>query len=161
LSRPLLTGKEAIERDATTNREKDENERECAVCVLTDVIGSHLEGRYLFAKVLEFGGVSGAWDSCLALSKTHGRQHGRREAKDRCCRDGHIASSAHGGSIDGVSDGYGWHGRCDEPLPIDVCRVYETLRNPRYAGLSIYKGEVLARGHWPAYVSERRHVCWS
>jgi hypothetical protein len=47
--------------------------------------------------------------------------------------------------------------RKDQPRPFCVRRVYETLRNPRYAALAPYEGEILARGHWPAYVTERQH----
>jgi hypothetical protein len=47
--------------------------------------------------------------------------------------------------------------RTDHPRPFDVGKVWELLQNPRYAALSVYRGEVLARGHWPAYVSERQH----
>ncbi len=36
-------------------------------------------------------------------------------------------------------------------------RVLAIIKNPRYAGLSIFDGEVLARGHWPAYITERQH----
>ena len=43
------------------------------------------------------------------------------------------------------------------PRPFDRDRVYAVLRNPRYAGLSLYGGEVMARGCWPAYISERQH----
>jgi Recombinase/Recombinase zinc beta ribbon domain/Homing endonuclease associated repeat len=35
--------------------------------------------------------------------------------------------------------------------------VRYVLRNPRYAGLAAINGEVLWRGHWPAYISERQH----
>jgi hypothetical protein len=35
--------------------------------------------------------------------------------------------------------------------------VLAVINNPRYAGLSIFDGEVLARGHWPAYITERQH----
>jgi DNA invertase Pin-like site-specific DNA recombinase len=45
----------------------------------------------------------------------------------------------------------------DRPRPFDVGKVYELLHNPRYAALSVYRGEILARGHWPAYISERQH----
>jgi DNA invertase Pin-like site-specific DNA recombinase len=41
--------------------------------------------------------------------------------------------------------------------PFDAGRVNAVLKNPRYAGLSVYGGEVMARGCWPAYVSERQH----
>jgi hypothetical protein len=47
--------------------------------------------------------------------------------------------------------------RTDEPRPFDVGRIYETVKNPRYAALATYRGEVLARGHWPAYITERQH----
>jgi recombinase/HNH endonuclease/recombinase-like zinc beta ribbon protein/resolvase-like protein len=47
--------------------------------------------------------------------------------------------------------------RIDHPRPFDVGKVYDLLQNPRYAALSTYRGEVLARGHWPAYISERQH----
>ena len=47
--------------------------------------------------------------------------------------------------------------RIDRPRPFDVGKIYDLLRNPRYAALSVYRGEVLARGHWPAYISERQH----
>jgi hypothetical protein len=47
--------------------------------------------------------------------------------------------------------------RIDRPRPFDVGKVYELLQNPRYAALASYRGEVLARGHWPAYISERQH----
>lgn len=47
--------------------------------------------------------------------------------------------------------------RIDRARPFDVTKVYDLLQNPRYAALSTYRGEVLARGHWPAYISERQH----
>jgi hypothetical protein len=54
----------------------------------------------------------------------------------------------------------GWHTkpvkRTDHPRPFAVGKVYELLQNPRYAALSVYRGEILARGHWPAYISERQ-----
>jgi hypothetical protein len=43
------------------------------------------------------------------------------------------------------------------PRPFELGRIYEILKNPRYAALSVRCGEVLARGHWPAYISERQH----
>jgi DNA invertase Pin-like site-specific DNA recombinase len=43
------------------------------------------------------------------------------------------------------------------PRPFGPERIRDTLRNPRYAGLSVYHGEVMARGCWPAYISERQH----
>jgi Recombinase/Resolvase, N terminal domain/Homing endonuclease associated repeat/Recombinase zinc beta ribbon domain len=43
------------------------------------------------------------------------------------------------------------------PGPFEVGQVWAILRNPRYAGLSTYGGEVLARGCWPGYISERQH----
>ena len=47
--------------------------------------------------------------------------------------------------------------RIDSPRPFDVAKVNALLRNPRYAALSPFKGEILARGHWPGYISERQH----
>ena len=35
--------------------------------------------------------------------------------------------------------------------------VRGVLTNPRYAGLAVFGGEVVARGHWPAYITEREH----
>jgi hypothetical protein len=31
------------------------------------------------------------------------------------------------------------------------------LRNRRYAGLAVFGGEVVGRGHWPAYITETEH----
>lgn len=39
------------------------------------------------------------------------------------------------------------------PRAFDANRVRQTLDNPFYAGLSVYKGEVVAEGKWPRYVS--------
>jgi Homing endonuclease associated repeat/Resolvase, N terminal domain/Recombinase/Recombinase zinc beta ribbon domain len=36
--------------------------------------------------------------------------------------------------------------------------VVQVLMNPVYAGLSTWKGEIVARGCWPAYISERQHA---
>ena len=36
-------------------------------------------------------------------------------------------------------------------------QVLAILKNPRYAGLSAWNGEVLAREAWPAYITERQH----
>ncbi|GIG22467.1 hypothetical protein Cch01nite_31910 [Cellulomonas chitinilytica] len=36
--------------------------------------------------------------------------------------------------------------------------IRSVLRNPVYAGLSVYDGEVVARGTWPAIVEEATHV---
>jgi hypothetical protein len=30
--------------------------------------------------------------------------------------------------------------------------------NPRYAALAVFNGEIVARGHWPAYITERQHT---
>jgi hypothetical protein len=35
--------------------------------------------------------------------------------------------------------------------------VYSVLKNPRYAGLSTFKREVVGKAQWPAYVTERQH----
>ena len=37
--------------------------------------------------------------------------------------------------------------------PFDANRVRQTLDNPTYAGLSVYRGDVIGTGSWPAYVS--------
>ena len=47
----------------------------------------------------------------------------------------------------------GWQ----RPKAWDVQSVLDVLNNPRYAGLAAHKGEVLAHGKWPAYVSEREY----
>jgi DNA invertase Pin-like site-specific DNA recombinase len=47
--------------------------------------------------------------------------------------------------------------RRSSPRPFGPERIRDVLRNPRYAGLSVYHGEVMARGCWPAYISERQH----
>jgi DNA invertase Pin-like site-specific DNA recombinase len=44
-----------------------------------------------------------------------------------------------------------------QPKPWTIHSVREVLKNPRYAGLAVHRGEVLARGNWPAYISERQH----
>jgi DNA invertase Pin-like site-specific DNA recombinase len=38
-----------------------------------------------------------------------------------------------------------------------VAQVDAVLRNRRYAGVAMFAGEVLARGHWPAYITESEH----
>jgi DNA invertase Pin-like site-specific DNA recombinase len=43
------------------------------------------------------------------------------------------------------------------PVPWRVAQVCGVLRNPRYAGMATHKGEVLARGQWPAYITEAEH----
>jgi hypothetical protein len=47
--------------------------------------------------------------------------------------------------------------RGSSPRPFDIERVYEVLKNPRYAALATWQGDVIARGRWPAYISERQH----
>ena len=39
------------------------------------------------------------------------------------------------------------------PMRFEAAGILRVLRNPRYAGLSTWKGEVLARAQWPAYIS--------
>lgn len=44
-----------------------------------------------------------------------------------------------------------------------TARVTKLLENPRYAGLSVSRGEIVARGCWPTYISEAQHnriVAW-
>ncbi len=43
------------------------------------------------------------------------------------------------------------------PAPFSPAFIRWILTNPRYAGLSIYKGEVVAKGQWPAYISVAEH----
>ncbi len=47
--------------------------------------------------------------------------------------------------------------RGQQPKAWDLQSVLDILQNPRYAGLSASKGQVLGRGQWPAYVSERQY----
>jgi Recombinase/Homing endonuclease associated repeat/Recombinase zinc beta ribbon domain len=47
--------------------------------------------------------------------------------------------------------------RAASPRHFDLARVYAIIKNPRYAGLSVYGGEVVARNCWAAYVSEIEH----
>ena len=47
----------------------------------------------------------------------------------------------------------GWQ----RPKAWDVQSVLDVLSNPRYAGLAAHKGEVIARGNWPAYITEREY----
>jgi DNA invertase Pin-like site-specific DNA recombinase len=47
--------------------------------------------------------------------------------------------------------------RRQRPKAWDVQSVLDVLQNPRYAGLSASKGQVLGRGQWPAYLTERQH----
>lgn len=42
--------------------------------------------------------------------------------------------------------------------PFTHSRVHMVVANPRYAALSTYHDEMLARGNWPAYISERQHL---
>jgi DNA invertase Pin-like site-specific DNA recombinase len=44
-----------------------------------------------------------------------------------------------------------------QPKPWTIQSVRETLKNPRYAGLARHNGEVVGRGKWPTYISERQH----
>jgi hypothetical protein len=45
--------------------------------------------------------------------------------------------------------------RCDTAQPFTPERIWSVLMNPRYAGLSPLKGEILGRANWPAYISPR------
>ena len=44
-----------------------------------------------------------------------------------------------------------------KPRPWDCQRVIDVLKNARYAGLATHKGQVVGRGRWPAYITEREH----
>jgi site-specific DNA recombinase len=48
--------------------------------------------------------------------------------------------------------------RNKRPVPWTAERISALLRNPRYAGLSLVNGEVVARGHWPAYITPREYA---
>ena len=65
------------------------------------------------------------------------------------------------GQIAATVNNAGWQTKMIQrrrpPRPFEVGKIYELLQNPRYAALSVRGGEVLARGHWPAYISERQH----
>jgi hypothetical protein len=65
------------------------------------------------------------------------------------------------GQIAATVNNAGWQTKMIQrrrpPRPFDVGKIYELLQNPRYAALSVRGGDVLARGHWPAYISERQH----
>ncbi len=47
--------------------------------------------------------------------------------------------------------------RDQHPRQITPSFVQFALSNPRYAGLAAYKGEIVAPGQWPAYISPREH----
>jgi DNA invertase Pin-like site-specific DNA recombinase len=47
--------------------------------------------------------------------------------------------------------------RKGQPKPWTIHSVRDVLKNPRYAGLAIYRGDVVAHGNWPTYISERQH----
>jgi DNA invertase Pin-like site-specific DNA recombinase len=44
-------------------------------------------------------------------------------------------------------------GRRQKPQPFTTERVIQALDNPRYAGLSPWRGEILATAKWPAYIT--------
>jgi DNA invertase Pin-like site-specific DNA recombinase len=39
------------------------------------------------------------------------------------------------------------------PMPFSAGRIWQVLANPRYAGLSPLKGEILGPANWPAYIT--------
>jgi DNA invertase Pin-like site-specific DNA recombinase len=47
--------------------------------------------------------------------------------------------------------------RTQQAAPFSPAFVRWILVNPRYAGLAFYKGEIVAKGQWPAYISRREH----
>ncbi len=65
------------------------------------------------------------------------------------------------GAITRAINGAGWmtkpFRRKDSPARWQVEHVMRVLANPRYAALAVYGGEIVARGHWPAYVTEGEH----
>jgi hypothetical protein len=42
------------------------------------------------------------------------------------------------------------------PRSFTTDKVNDILKNPRYAALASWNGEIVARGHWPAYLTERQ-----
>jgi Homing endonuclease associated repeat/Recombinase/Recombinase zinc beta ribbon domain len=44
------------------------------------------------------------------------------------------------------------------PRSFTTDKVNDMLKNPRYAALASWNGEIVARGHWPAYLSERQSI---
>jgi hypothetical protein len=42
------------------------------------------------------------------------------------------------------------------PRSFSTDRVNDILKNPRYAALASWNGEIVARGHWPAYLTEHQ-----
>ena len=68
----------------------------------------------------------------------------------------------HSGAIARAVNDAGWltkpYFRNGVPRAWTVKRVITVLHNPRYAGLAVFNGEVLARGHWPAYISEAQYM---
>lgn len=75
----------------------------------------------------------------------------RLALRGRSCRQIAVALNSRGWQTKAIR-------RIDRPRPFDGGKVYELLLNARYAGLATYRGEVLARGHWPAYVSECQQI---
>jgi DNA invertase Pin-like site-specific DNA recombinase len=47
--------------------------------------------------------------------------------------------------------------RTQKAAPFTPAFIRWILANPRYAGLAFYKGEIVAKGQWPAYISRREH----
>jgi Homing endonuclease associated repeat/Recombinase/Resolvase, N terminal domain/Recombinase zinc beta ribbon domain len=47
--------------------------------------------------------------------------------------------------------------RSAQPRSWTCYSVLSVLRNPRYAGLATYKGEIIGPGSWPAYITERQY----
>ena len=64
-------------------------------------------------------------------------------------------------AITGAVNQAGWQTKpligWQRPKAWDVQGVLDVLNNPRYAGLAAHKGEVIARGNWPAYITEREY----
>lgn len=45
-----------------------------------------------------------------------------------------------------------------EPKSWTVQKVLDILKNPRYAGIATFDGEIVARDCWPTYISELEHL---
>jgi hypothetical protein len=47
--------------------------------------------------------------------------------------------------------------RTQKPRPFSPAYIRWIFTNPRYAGLAAYKGEIVGKGQWPAYIGRQEH----
>jgi DNA invertase Pin-like site-specific DNA recombinase len=68
---------------------------------------------------------------------------------------------ANSGEIARALNRRGWltspYKRTLKPAPFSPAYIRWILTNPRYAGLAVYKGEIVGKGRWPAYISRQDH----